>query len=80
MICFEIVDWGRQQYMLYADEPFRMESINTDYGPIVHVYLGIQIDLDQEPVGVMVFCMNQYEHTRWWLYKDGEFTSDKVSR
>lgn len=84
MIRMDIINFGRQHYILTADEPYRLESMTTAEGKaIVHVYTGVEIDMEQDPLACIDFTLpapdsgHPQAHSQWWELRDGQFTSDK---
>ena len=52
MIRLEVVDNDRQHFVIFADEPMRVEvSVDKDGLVLADVYQGVEIDMEQEPLG-----------------------------
>ena len=59
MIKLEVIDEKRHHFLVRADEPVRIEVLNS----VAFVYLGFEDDPEQEPVG----CYDGLEgrNTNW---------------
>lgn len=75
MIRYEVVSVERQQYIVRANEPFRVEAMKDSE---IHIYLGDVTDMEQSPV--LVIDWDSAEDGEWQEYRHGKVFSEDASR
>lgn len=63
MIRLEVIDNDEQNFILFADEPMRVEvSVSKSGEVLADVYQGVDVDMEQEPLGCYDGNINGDEH------------------
>jgi hypothetical protein len=70
MIKMEVINEDRQQFLVAANEPMRVEVLVTEDGKVIaHVYTGAEVDMDQKPIGAFDGTVPSDDGDGGWIYE-----------